>query len=357
MRDRRPTPIRLLARVVAAERVQGRARTALLAGSLAFVGLVASLNTITKMSVSLSILYLLPVLVTAVAISPAAAYLLAAPAAVAWTFDRLLIPHDARNPWTSVANGLLRYAAMSLVIALIGVLRDALRDAQRSDRRSKEFLAYAAHQLRTPVAGVRASSEALLLSTDPSARDQLLSSIASETRRMGRVVSSLLRITRLDQGDPLEIRATDLQAEITAEVQRCRDLAPGIDVRLETTPAVLPVVDADPVALVELLANLLDNARRHALSRISVEASRAGEVLTLRIDDDGPGLPAGVEELAFDRFVSLDGQGGSGLGLPIARSLAQAHGGQLVYVDKAFVVTLLTPVADTRANRHRRSVS
>ena len=339
---RRPLS-RLLAALVSAERAVGTRRTVVIVVALLSIGVIAGLNSITQTDVSVSVLYLLPVAAVAVMVGSRGAYVVAVPAATAWTFDRLLMAHDPRAPWAQAANGVLRYAAMALLITLIGVFRQAVRDARASDQRSREFLAYAAHQLRTPVAGVRASSEALLFTTDPAARDQILSNIAGEARRMGRVVGSLLRITRLDQGDPLDVRPVDLQSEVAAEVQRARDLAPELLVDLRVEPDPLPEATADPVALVEVMANLLDNARRHAASRITVRASHDGTHLVVRVGDDGPGLPVGVESLAFDRFVSLDGLGGSGLGLPIARSLAEAHGGSLVYADKTFVVTITAP--------------
>jgi signal transduction histidine kinase len=339
----RRTLSRLLAALVSAERAEGTTRKVIVVLALASIALIAVLNSATQSDLSLSVLYLVPVAAVAVAVGTGAAYLVAVPSAAAWTFDRLLMPHEPRGPMAQAANGFLRLAAMCLLVALIGVLRQAVRDARASDQRSKEFLAYAAHQLRTPVAGVRASSEALLFTTDPAARDQLLSNIAGEARRMGRVVGSLLRITRLDQGDPLEVRAVDLHEELTGEVQRARDLAPELRVTLGVEPDPLPQAMADPVALVEVLANLLDNARRHATGHIAVTAAHAADQLVVRISDDGPGLPVGVEALAFDRFVSLDGLGGSGLGLPIARSLAEAHGGSLVYDSKAFVVTIAAP--------------
>jgi signal transduction histidine kinase len=349
------SPSGLLARIVAADRVGGRARQVVLVLALLSIAGIALLNSATQSDLSLSVLYLLPVASVAVAVGTGAAYLLALPAAVAWTFDRLLLPHEPRAAWVQAANGLLRFAAMALLIAIIGVLRAAVRDARASDRRSREFLAYAAHQLRTPIAGVRASAEALVLSSDPAARDQLLSNISAETRRMGRVVGSLLRITRLDQGDPLERRPVDVGAEIGAEVQRAAGLAPELAVELRLDPDPLPQVLADPVALADVLANLLDNARRHAAARITVTARHAGDELTIRVADDGPGLPDGAERVAFDRFVSLDGRGGSGLGLAIARSLAEAHGGSLVYEDRTFVVVLSARVVPARPGRARRS--
>ena len=89
----------------------------------------------------------------------------------------------------------------------------------------------------------------------------------------------------------------------------------------------------------EVLANVLDNARRHASRRIDLVVAAADHTVEIRVVDDGPGLPDPLVERAFERFVSLDGKGGSGLGLPIARGLARAHGGDLTY-EGGFVLRL-----------------
>lgn len=88
------------------------------------------------------------------------------------------------------------------------------------------------------------------------------------------------------------------------------------------------------------MANLLDNARRHAHSRIDVVITPGRDRIELRVADDGPGVPVELTERVFGRFVSLDGLGGSGLGLPIARDLARACGGDLTYEDGGFVLHL-----------------
>jgi signal transduction histidine kinase len=98
---------------------------------------------------------------------------------------------------------------------------------------------------------------------------------------------------------------------------------------------------AKNASLAPALANLLDNARRHAAGRIelTVGTDQASQ-LEIRLADDGPGLPLEMAERAFERFVSLDGKGGTGLGLAIARELARAHGGELSYQGGAFVLRL-----------------
>jgi two-component system OmpR family sensor kinase len=88
------------------------------------------------------------------------------------------------------------------------------------------------------------------------------------------------------------------------------------------------------------LANLLDNARRHARSEVTVEVGATPAGVEIAVIDDGPGLPDGTGERVFERFVSLDGEGGSGLGLPIARGLVEAQGGRLTYEHRRFLIRL-----------------
>jgi signal transduction histidine kinase len=105
----------------------------------------------------------------------------------------------------------------------------------------------------------------------------------------------------------------------------------------------------DPKVLHEIVANLVDNARRHAVATVGVQVQERESAVTIRVADDGPGVPDELREQIFQRFVSLDGRGGSGLGLPIARAYAQALGGDLDY-DGAFALTF--PVVRPEAAAH-----
>jgi len=218
-------------------------------------------------------------------------------------------------------------------------LEEALKAAQASEARCRRFLADAAHQLRTPIAGIRACSETLLRGAPPDQRDHLLLDVVRETARASRVMTGLLRIARADDDGALRFTACDVAAVCADEVARCRAVAPALDVDLRTPVGhqFRPVLDANVVR--EVLANLLDNARRHAVRRIEVIIKVSEGDVEIHVRDDGPGIPADAVERAFERFISLDGHGGSGLGLPIARDLAQAHGGDLTY-DGEFVLCL-----------------
>ena len=103
----------------------------------------------------------------------------------------------------------------------------------------------------------------------------------------------------------------------------------------------IPVVRCDPEGVRDALANLLDNARRFARSRVDVSVDRQLGAVDLVVRDDGRGIAPERAEEIFDRFTTTSD--GSGLGLPIARAIAEAHGGALVFAGGAFVLTL--PVA------------
>lgn len=222
---------------------------------------------------------------------------------------------------------------------MLNALEKALAEARASEEAERRFLAEAAHQLRTPIAGVQASVDALLLTDVRAEREALLTIVAKETSRASRRVGGLLRMARLDRGSGPRRRRCDVIALCRDEVERTAGLAPDLNVDLHAEePSV--ICDVDPDDLGEALANLLDNARRHARSRILVTVSILGDQLDLRVEDDGPGIPPGDADRIFERFVSLDGQGGAGLGLPIVRGIVRGHSGDVRFEGGTFVIRL-----------------
>jgi signal transduction histidine kinase len=338
--------------IVAATRLSVRARVLILVLASVAVVLIGAADYAAGVALSLSVFYFIPVAVATIGVSRRAGVALSAAAAVAWTVaDTIKIDASAA---TDVSNALFRFGALTFVVVLLAALRRALREAQASERRSKEFLAYAAHQLRTPLAGLRASAEALVLTgaaASPDERERVASNLMIEADRIGRLVRSLLRLARLDAGDDLQRLPCNPEALVEAELQRAEILAPGIDFRHTLPPEPAGALLLDPTAVSEIVANLLDNARRHATGRVEVSLERSPAALRIFVRDDGPGLPAGAEHRAFDRFVSMDGRGGSGLGLSICRSLAEAHGGTVDYRDRASVVVLPALAVDAEARR------
>lgn len=241
-----------------------------------------------------------------------------------------------------------RWMATTMDVTL-KTLQEALADAQAAESRSRGFLADAAHQLRTPLAGIRAAAQSLLLGVDGADRDRLLADLVRESSRAGRLIGSLLQIARLDEGEVLAPAPCDLLAVCSDEVSRIWSLAPHLDIVVRAAELPKDGLVLDEGAVQEILANLLDNARRHAASRIEVFLTQSGGTVHVRVSDDGPGLPRGAEERVFQRFVSLDGRGGCGLGLAIARELARTHGGDLFYDQRGFTLSLPT---DCKATSH-----
>jgi signal transduction histidine kinase len=315
-----------------------RRRLILLAAALS-VALTGVVDAILPDDISLAAVYLLPAIVTTALLSATAGMILSAESALVWVITDAVVP--APPPLlVSIANGVVRFMILSIVVVLLAALRDALLQARESDHRSREFLGYAAHQLRTPVSGMRASAEAMIIAGAPGDQEGLLINVATECDRMGRLIASLLQIARIDQGEAFPRRATDLVDLVRREVELARDRSPALDIRVDTSGAPTTPLHVSPEATREALTNLLDNARRHATGRVEVVVRSLPYGAELLVTDDGAGLPCGAEERAFERFVSLDGKGGSGLGLAIARSLTEAQGGHLVYERRRFAVRL-----------------
>ncbi len=231
--------------------------------------------------------------------------------------------------------------AASAFDEMLDALEGAERAARVSEERTRRFVADAAHELRTPIAGVRAAAEAVLglgADADPALRDRLHVLLVRESERAGQLVEDLLDLARIDAGLTLRNEPVDLRALAAAQLERLRLVAPGITPEL-TGDQVWVAGDAD--RLTQVLANLTDNARRAmgGTGTLTVSVRRAGPARAL-VTDTGPGVPEGDRERIFDRLVRLDrarthdpaeapARGGTGLGLPIARGIARAHGGDL----------------------------
>jgi len=251
----------------------------------------------------------------------------------AGTRDERLRPDDPTTELGSLASDF---------DAMLDALEGALQAARTAEHSQRRFLADVAHQLRTPIAGIRVSTELLLLQADttPEERERLLGNLVRETTRVTRMVNGLLRISRLDLDVGLLLQATDLVELCRSEVERQAELA-EVPVTLEALEAPATQALVDPEQFREALANLLDNARRFARTRIQVTLAELEDGgIVIRVTDDGPGLAPEDRERAFERFVTF-GQGvGTGLGLPIARGIVRAHGGEVDHVDAAFEIRL-----------------
>jgi signal transduction histidine kinase len=317
----------------------GRHRT--LVTTYLFLGLLAIgvSDTVTGSNMSFGVFYVLLVVALTVVAGARTGVAGGLLSAVVWGAADIITNRARLSISVDIWNLVTRFTVHVIVVMLIAAVLEALRAARESDARSRAFLATAAHQLRTPIAALSASVEALVVEGSTPAQERLLANLAGEASRLGRLAASLLRTARLDQGEPLRPQPTDLGELLRREVERARQLS-VVECRLTVQPDIPDRVLLDPDATAESISNLLDNARRHAATVVEVRVSAQNGQLVVEVLDDGPGLPAGAEERAFERFVALDGRGGTGLGLAIARELAQRQGGDLGYDRKAFVLTL-----------------
>ncbi len=216
----------------------------------------------------------------------------------------------------------------------------ARQDLKDADRRKDEFLAMLSHELRNPLAPILSSVEILGLvdQRDPALAATYRNVIAQQVQHMKRLLDDLLDISRVSQGK-IELRKErlDLQDILLQAVEISRPLLVEKQQRLSVKPAPAPVlIEADPTRLVQVFANLLDNAAKYSDRGGHVELDLSvedGDAL-VRVRDDGAGMSPDLLENAFDLFVqetrSLDrAQGGLGIGLTMVRSLVKMHGGSV----------------------------
>ncbi|GAB1820510.1 DUF4153 domain-containing protein [Herbidospora sp. RD11066] len=209
-------------------------------------------------------------------------------------------------------------------------------DLAEVDRQRRELVANVSHELRTPITGVQAVLENVVDGVSPP-EPEILGTALAQTQRLGRLVAQLLDLSRLDSGArPIEMEEFDL-ADLGGQAVREASLARD-DVTVAS--AIEPgrhLTTADPVLLAQVLANLLDNAVRHSPSGGTVTlTSRASSDGTVEIEvaDEGPGIPLDDRQRVFERFSRLDAAraadaGGAGLGLAIAKEIAELHGGTI----------------------------
>ncbi len=211
---------------------------------------------------------------------------------------------------------------------------DARLDAERTVSRAKDqFLANISHELRTPLTSIYGFSEVLLDQgfVDPEVAGDLVSLINSESAELARMVEDLL-VAAHDEDAPLaiDVTAVDISAEIDAVIApfRRRDILVG-------GTCAEAVVLGDQLRIRQILRNLLSNAVQHGGSTIRVYGDEAGSRYVISVEDDGDGVPEHVAERLFTRFVHKGEApltaGSIGLGLAVARLLAEAMGGSLDY--------------------------
>ena len=249
----------------------------------------------------------------------------------------------------------------ALAIERVNLARDLhlARLQVETDRLRSALLTSISHDLRTPLASILGSATSLRSQDailDPPTKQSLLGTIIEESDRLNRFIGNLLDMTRLESG-ALKPRTglNEVSDVIGSTLQRAQGILAGHRIKVDL-PADLPLLALDMVLFEQVLFNLLDNAAKHAPagSLITIQASHDAKTVTLRITDEGDGIPAGDVDRIFEKFYRAGGgdrrRAGTGLGLAICRGFVEAMNGSIVARNRTdrsgamFGITLPVPL-------------
>jgi len=231
---------------------------------------------------------------------------------------------------------------------LARTMNSMLDRLEETSLRQRRFVSDASHELRSPIAVIRAQLEVGLRRGDDADWSTVAQRVLVEDERLEQAVSELLELARTEEGPDSALTVVDLDEVVLAETTRERR------VPIDTTRVLAGRVHGTNAQFGRVVANLLDNACRHANGHVAVALVGEEHDVVLTVDDDGPGIPVADRERVFERFTRLDegrsrDAGGFGLGLAMVQAIVERHGGS-VSVDDAplggarFVVHL--PAAD-----------
>lgn len=315
---------------------------------------------------AISLIFLLGVLLAGMVLNRGPVLLVAALSALSWNF--LFIPplftlHIAK------LEDALTFATYFIVAISVGSLTAQLKArehlaaqvqlAQESERLRKTLLDCVSHELKTPLAAIRAASQELSRLAPNIQDPQILKDLASEIRdashRLNRVVDNLLHMNRIESGViRLRCEWCDVSELLQSAIETERESIDGRDIRLDV-PEGIPLAFVDHALVEQAVAKLLANAGTHAPHSVPIEidAEYTNDNLVISIGDRGPGIPLEAPERIFEKFYHGDDRktGGLGLGLSIARGLIEAHGGKLTAENRdgggaRFTITLPVRVTD-----------
>jgi two-component system sensor histidine kinase KdpD len=318
---------------------------------------------------SISLIFLLGVLLAGMVLNRGPVLLVAALSALSWNF--LFIPplftlHIAK------LEDALTFATYFIVAITVGSLTAQLKArehlaaqvqlAQESERLRKTLLDCVSHELKTPLAAIGAASQELSRLAvgiqDPQILKELASEIRDGSRRLNRVVDNLLDMNRLESGVIRPKREwCDVRELLQSAIDVERESINGRDIRLDLQEKI-PLAFVDHTLVEQAVAKLLANAGSHTPRSVPIEidAEYTNDNLVISVSDRGPGIPIEVPERLFEKFYHGDYRktGGLGLGLSIARGLIEAHGGKLTAENRdgggaRFTITLPVRVTDMNA--------
>lgn len=264
-------------------------------------------------------------------------------AAISWfVAKRLAAPvSDAAEVARSLADGQLSSRVVDPrmgpeLTTLATSINELAHRLETTEQTRRQLTSDLAHQLRTPVASISATVEAVREGVLP-VDDETMSTLGEQSRRLGRLVDDLEVVSRAEERQllltPEPIAVAEL-VESGVAAQRERFRAAGVELSSSVAPGI-PTVSVDPDRIHEVIANLLDNAQRHTpVGGTVTVTARPGagdrhDTAVIEVTDSGRGFPDDEAERVFDRFQKAADSPGSGLGLTIARAIIEAHHGTL----------------------------
>jgi len=253
--------------------------------------------------------------------------------------------------FVAAAHHQLRSYALQLLFANLGglvligvasffIAKAALRPLEQAIALQRQFTNDASHDLRTPLSVIRMETSAALHSRSPMSPDvaECMRIIDEQAQRMDRLIEQLLTLSHVDADSALNREPTDLSRVVGGVLRDLQPLAAAKRIDLEVARVEPAVVLGDELKLSQLVANLVDNAIKYSpdAARVSVSVWQQRDAAYVAVSDTGLGIPATELDKVFRRFHRLDavrssnGRGGHGLGLPLCRWIARAHGGDVL---------------------------
>ena len=229
---------------------------------------------------------------------------------------------------------LVRNEPLGPVVGIAIGLRSG-RGRARLDRDRSDLVATVAHELRSPLTGVKGFVQALLNRWDKLSDDQrklMLNTVNADADRLARLIAELLDVARIDTGRlqlyPRETSAEVLVRRVVDSIEAGTSREISLDVADD-----LPEVFADPDKLTQVVTNLVENAVRHGQGQVCVSLATSDIGVRITVDDEGDGIPVELRRRVFTKFWTTGDSGGSGLGMYIVGGLTRAHGGWVTIDD------------------------
>jgi signal transduction histidine kinase len=231
-------------------------------------------------------------------------------------------------------------------------MNEMLARLEAGHRAQQRFLGDASHELRSPLATIVSGLEVAEAHPELLDANLAVDTLLPEAHRMGALIEDLLLLARADE-QSLVVRKEEVPVHELAEVEAARVRRDGCTIHTRIAPACLI---GDRVAVSRVIRNLVDNAVRHAKSRVDVQVGSDDSNVTLTVTDDGPGIAPGDRARVFERFVRLEpdrarSSGGTGLGLAIVAEVVAAHGGTVAIDDRSGGGTTITVTFPHGSNR------